>query len=100
MFVPINPFSGLSRSGSAISALTPQITVVSPSLTKADPSAVEIEPAQIDEKIMGEKRGLCIIPTFTLTSLQSSTSLPSGLKPSAKNLSKYARGCNRLNVSA
>lgn len=40
----MKPLSGLSRSGSQISALTPQTTVVFPKRTKADPEAVDIEP--------------------------------------------------------
>ena len=42
--VPMNPLSGESNSGSAISALTPQTTVVLPRRTKAEPSAVDIDP--------------------------------------------------------
>jgi hypothetical protein len=42
--IPRNPSSGASKSGSAISALTPQTTVVSPKRTRDDPSAVDIEP--------------------------------------------------------
>lgn len=40
----MNPQLGLSNSGSAISALTPQTIVVLPNLTRADPSAVDIDP--------------------------------------------------------
>ena len=42
--LPRNPEFGVSRSGSAISALTPHTIVVSPRRTKDEPSAVEIEP--------------------------------------------------------
>jgi hypothetical protein len=41
---PMNPSLGLSRSGSAISALIPQTIVESPIRTRAEPFAVEIEP--------------------------------------------------------
>jgi hypothetical protein len=39
-----NPSSGLSRLGSAISALTPHMMVVLPRRTSAEPCAVPIEP--------------------------------------------------------
>ena len=42
--IPRNPSSGASKSGSAISALTPHTTVVSPKRTSDEPSAVDIEP--------------------------------------------------------
>lgn len=43
---PIHPSDGLSRSGSAISALTPHTIVVSPHRINEDPFAVEIEPTR------------------------------------------------------
>lgn len=42
--IPRNPSSGASKSGSAISALTPHTIVVSPKRTSDEPSAVDIEP--------------------------------------------------------
>ena len=41
---PRKPCSGVSRSGSAISALTPHMIVVSPRRTKEEPFAVDIDP--------------------------------------------------------
>lgn len=46
--IPRNPSSGASKSGSAISALTPHTTVVSPKRTSDEPSAVDIEPNSKD----------------------------------------------------
>lgn len=47
--IPRNPSSGASKSGSAISALTPHTTVVSPKRTRDEPSAVDIEPNSVDQ---------------------------------------------------
>ena len=50
--IPRNPSSGASKSGSAISALTPHTTVVSPKRTSDEPSAVDIEPANEDQSVI------------------------------------------------
>ena len=46
----MKPRSGVSSSGSAISALTPHTTMVLPMRTSVEPSAVDMDPARMSKR--------------------------------------------------
>ena len=99
--IPKYPSPGASKSGSAISALTPHTTVVSPKRTSEEPSAVDIEPgSEIGQLLKQPDVFWEHLPTLIEQSLNSWKALPSGLTFSSKNRSRYIFGCRRWNVAA